>query len=447
MIYFSLFLCIVLIGFLVAPSKQNYKKWKYRNIHHLLKWWKKRGWNIPAWVNEVFIFQCWMVLFLGSIVLLLCSYCFCVGTITKLEKPRSGSGAVWEDVELVWEDEGGNTKKEQLQIEVKEQQIEQEVVEKYFAEIKDILKEEILGENESLEFVNKPLSLPEKMEQYQAEITWDSDSPWILNWEGELGQEIPQEGALVCLTATITIQNREDSFNIEVTVFPAEYDWLEDLKQEVNEIESESAWLELPEEWNGIEIVWKKNNSNVLVFITLLVLTSPILMFFKRKQEIEEREKRERQQMLQDYPEIISKLMLLLSTGMSLRRAIEKIVSDYRIYGKNEEKRKAYELLADICREINCGLTEKQAYERMGAQCDVLQYRTLSALLVQHLQKGNMGMEQMLTEEVRRAQELRQQQAKILGEQASAKLLFPMMLMLLDVFIVLIVPAWISFSI
>lgn len=359
----------------------------------------------------------------------------------------SGEGSVWEDVEIVWEDEGGKKHTEQFQIEIKEQQMEQEELEKHFSEIKSILEQTILGENVSLDFVNKPLYMPEKVENYNAEISWDSDSPWIINWEGELGEEIPEDGAIVNLTATILLQNQEETLTIQVTAFPAEYNWLEDLKGAVNEMESESLWLELPREWNGINIKWKKDKSALLFFAIIVVFCAPVLLFFKKKQEIEEIEKRQRQQMLQDYPEIISKLMLLLSAGMSLRRAIEKIVSDYKKYYEKKEKRKAYELLADTCREINCGVTEKQAYENIGERCELLQYRTLSALLVQHLQKGNRGMEQILAEEARRAQELRQQQARVMGEQASAKLLFPMTLMLLDVFILLLVPAWISFSI
>ncbi len=447
MIYFSLILCIVLVMFLVIPGKKNNEKWIYRNIHNFLKWMKKKGWSVPKWLDKKFIFQSWMIMFVGNVLLLCFAYCFGSGTITKLEKPISGAGSVWEDVEIVWEDEGGKKYTEQFQIEVKEQQMKPEELERHFSEIKNILEQEILGENESFEFVNKPLYLPEKLENYHAEISWESDCPWIMNWEGELGEEIPESGAVVHLTATITIQNQEDVWEVQVMVFPAEYNWLKELKDAVNGMESESLWLELPKEWNGIEIQWKEDNSTLLSFMMILVLCVPILMFFKKKQEIEEIEKRERQQMLQDYPEIISKLMLLLSAGMSLRRTMEKIVSDYNASYKKKEKRKAYEILSDICKEMNCGVTEKHAYESIGERCDLLQYRTLSALLVQHLQKGNRGMEHMLAEEVRRAQELRQQQAKILGEQASTKLLFPMTLMLLDVFIILIVPAWISFSI
>jgi len=445
MIYFSLLVCAALILFMIVSVKKNNRK--YGNIHWFLVWIKKNGFQIPIWIDEKFIFQSWIVMFIGSVVLLVCAFFVGSKTITKLEKPMSGEGAVWEDIEIEWEDEGGKKHTEKFQIEVKEQQMAKETLKQYFAEIKNTLEQQILGGNKSFDYVNRPLYLPETVEGYDATISWDSDCPWIMNWEGELGEKIPENGAKVLLTATITVQNQEDIWEIQVKVFPPEYNWLEDLKNTVNGVESEDSWLQLPREWNGITLEWKKDKSTFLIFLGGIVLGSPIFLFFRKKQEIEEMKKRERQQMLQDYPEIISKLMLLLNAGMSIRKAMEKIVSDYRVYQKKKEKRKAYELLSDTCRELNCGVTEKQAYENIGKRCDLLQYRTLSALLVQHLQKGNKGMEQMLEEEVRRAQELRQQQAKILGEQASAKLLFPMTLMLLDVFILLIVPAWISFSI
>lgn len=447
MIYISLSICVVLVLFISVPVKRSCRKWSHRNIHAFLHWIMRKGWQIPSWVNETLVFQCWLVMFVASVILFACACLFDAGTITRLEKPIRGAGAVWEDVEIVWEDEGGKKHKEQFQIEIKEQQMEQEELEACFCEIKSILKQEILGDNQSFDFVNKPLYMPETVENYDVQISWDSDCPWIMNWEGELGTEIPESGTVVHLTASILMQNQEDILELEVVVFPPEYDWLDDLKNTVNGVESESSWLELPSEWNGIAIEWKKDKHTLLLFLLSIVLLSPVLMFYKKKQEIEERKKRDRQQMLQDYPEIISKLMLLLNAGMSLRKAMEKIVFDYKLIYTKKEKRKAYELLSEVCREINCGVTEKQAYENIGERCELLQYRTLSALLVQHLQKGNRGMEQMLEEEVRRAQELRQQQAKILGEQASAKLLFPMTLMLLDVFIILIVPAWISFSI
>lgn len=149
--------------------------------------------------------------------------------------------------------------------------------------------------------------------------------------------------------------------------------------------------------------------------------------------------------MMQDYPEILSKLTLLLGAGVNLRRAMERIGQDYVNYTRDREKRKAYEVILEICREMDRGISEKQAYERLGERCEMMSYRTLSALLVQHLQKGSRGMERMLEEEAQKAQEMRQQQARVLGEQASAKLLVPMILMLLVVFAILMIPAWLTF--
>ena len=75
-----------------------------------------------------------------------------------------------------------------------------------------------------------------------------------------------------------------------------------------------------------------------------------------------------------------------------------------------------------------------------------MSYRTLSSILVQCLQKGSNGVEQVLAKEAEQAQRLRRQQAQILGEQASTRLLFPMILMLLVVFVILLVPAWLMFA-
>lgn len=179
----------------------------------------------------------------------------------------------------------------------------------------------------------------------------------------------------------------------------------------------------------------------------LLALVFPAMVLLHRQQKEKEQKKKERQQMQQDYPEIVTKLQLLLSTGMNLRKSVERIANDYLSYMRREEVRKAYEILVEICREMERGLGEKEAYEQLGERWGLLSYRTLSSILVQCLQKGSNGVEQVLAKEAEQAQRLRRQQAQILGEQASTRLLFPMILMLLVVFVILLVPAWLMFAV
>ena len=65
------------------------------------------------------------------------------------------------------------------------------------------------------------------------------------------------------------------------------------------------------------------------------------------------------------------------------------------------------------------------SWENVGDCCLIVHW---SSILVQCLQKGSVGVEQILAKEAEQAQRLRRQQAQILGEQASTRLLFPMIL-------------------
>ena len=72
-------------------------------------------------------------------------------------------------------------------------------------------------------------------------------------------------------------------------------------------------------------------------------------------------------------------------------------------------------ILVEVCGEMERGLGEKEAYEQLGERWGLLSYRTLSSILVQCLQKGSVGVEQILAKEAEQAQRLRRQQAQIAG--------------------------------
>jgi hypothetical protein len=67
------------------------------------------------------------------------------------------------------------------------------------------------------------------------------------------------------------------------------------------------------------------------------------------------------------------------------------------------------------------------------------------SLIAQNLKKGNKGISELLTKEAVDAFEERKETAKRLGEEAGTKLLVPMMIMLVIVFAVIMVPAFLSF--
>lgn len=163
------------------------------------------------------------------------------------------------------------------------------------------------------------------------------------------------------------------------------------------------------------------------------------------------REEQQRElQMLLDYPGLVSKMLLLLGAGLSMRKTVQRIAGDYQRKRRENPKletRAAYEELVQTVKDMECGIAEKEAYERFGNRCDCPSYRSMSTLLVRNLQKGSRGLITLLEKEAADSFENRKRQAKIAGEKASSKLLLPMGMMLLIVLAVLIVPAFLSFAV
>lgn len=152
--------------------------------------------------------------------------------------------------------------------------------------------------------------------------------------------------------------------------------------------------------------------------------------------------------MLSDYPEIVSKLSLLLGAGMSITYAWEKIAYGYQkqreLQGKRE--RWAYEEMLAALHEIQEGVGELKAFENFGERCQLAPYRKLSSLIVQNIRKGAKGMQRLLDEEEREAFEERKARARKAGEEAGTKLLLPMGMMLAVVLAVLVVPAGLTLN-
>lgn len=200
----------------------------------------------------------------------------------------------------------------------------------------------------------------------------------------------------------------------------------------------------LPAEWNGEEIVWEEPpDSSGNIFAALCLLASTVIMIRKAREEQEKRLKR-MEQLLMDYPALVMKFTLLVQAGMTVRKAFQKIASDYKRKNKGSY-RWAYEEVAAACNEMDSGVSEAEAYRRFGERCGQIKYKTFATLLIQNLQKGSRRMSDMLEKESMEAWDERKRKARILGEMAATRLLLPMTMMLLVVMAVIMIPAFLSF--
>ena len=149
-----------------------------------------------------------------------------------------------------------------------------------------------------------------------------------------------------------------------------------------------------------------------------------------------------------EYSEFVSKLQLLIGSGMTLRSAFERMGDDYRASLENGgEKKYVYEELMLCIKKMRDGVSEEDSYIYFSNRCNLINYKKLMTLLIQNNKKGTLGLIQSLSNETKQAFEERKQIARRMGEEAQTKLLFPMIIMLLVVMIIIIVPAYVSFGI
>ena len=207
--------------------------------------------------------------------------------------------------------------------------------------------------------------------------------------------------------------------------------------------------VELPEYIGSTRVKYRlyEEKTSPLIFLVVVIVVVCLLYFRKREKQKEEVNKR-KQELKYDYSEVVLKLTLLLGAGMTTRRAWQKIVDDYMLKREKKQisKRWVYEEMYETECNIKAGISEIQAYERFASRCDTKEYMKLATLLQTNIKKGTKELRVLLEQEAEEAFEERKNLAKKKGEEASTKLLFPMMLMLLIVMAIIMVPAMMTFG-
>ena len=138
-----------------------------------------------------------------------------------------------------------------------------------------------------------------------------------------------------------------------------------------------------------------------------------------------------------------------MEAGMTTRQAWHRIAYQYSEKRKKAliEDSEVYAAIVQMDRKLADGENERSAYESLVTQMDSMCYRRLMRLLINNLQKGNKDICQQLGIEAKQAYEQRILLAKKLGEEASTKMLIPMMLMMLVVMAIIMAPAMMGFAV
>lgn len=365
--------------------------------------------------------------------------------------PRGDYGeeaARWELTAKIPNSEGAsrNTWEEKsFSVDVSARELTEEECMRLLAEFLEELPRLILQEPEgteeqgeiSLKSVTEDLKLVDQYESYPFAVEWRSDRPEVLTSTGTVFTV--EEAERVTLQARITYGNKSWDESLEIVVIPREISSSELFDRELEAVLKESEQTEregdrwyLPESFQGQEIIWQTERNHTPIIIILGSFGVALLIFVMANKDLYDELQEKRKLHKARYPDLVAKLTLYLGAGLTVRAAFQRMAGEYE------------DEIGYVCRQLQSGVSEITAYEQLGKRTGVQEYIRLSTLLTQNLKKGNRDLLKRLREEVSRAENEKVQTCKKLAEEATTKLLVPMVLFLVVVMVMVMLPAFLS---
>lgn len=323
-----------------------------------------------------------------------------------------------------------------------------ELFEKMSLEIDEL----ILAENDKPEHILKPISFMKNVPGYPFSISWECSNYELLDSDGIVHNRDLDAPELITITADCSYEHNHWYLVRTLQICPEELSlqekMLRELEDTFNDIDQSSAserYMTLPSSISYGDIDWKENisdDSGLAILITILI--SLLVPVFKES-EITGSLKKRSKDLLIEYPSFVSKLTLYMGAGMSVRNCFLRMGRENAKKDKKKRTSLGNELMISA-HELEMGIPELEVYEKFGKRCANREYMRFSALLTQNLRKGSTDLVSLLQKESDDAFVIRKNEARKLGEEASTKLLLPMVMMLAVVMVIIMVPAYMSFS-
>ena len=369
----------------------------------------------------------------------------------ELSRNSRGQGAAAYELTV----EGVGEEVLSMELELEERAYTREEASEIYEQILEELPGHILGENPSLREVCWDLNLLSGLEEYGVDFRWQSENPDRIDSFGNVNTEgLPEQGEETALRLRMTDGAWPQEFVIPLCVKPPiaedgkmrEQEFLAFVQEEEERQRTEETF-KLPDSFEGRALTYGEPAESSFWPLALLGISAALLLELKERRDQESRRDARKRQLLLDYSEVLSRLIIFLGAGMSIRTAWDRIGEDYA-RGRKEGRlpeRYAYEEMCTASSQMRTGIPEGKAFADFGRRCGIPQYIKLGGLLEQNRKNGSKNLRDVLKLEMADAFELRKHQARRLGEEAGTKLLAPLFMLLTVVMVMIAVPALMEF--
>lgn len=404
--------------------------------------------------------------------------------------PRSGYGGSKQHITL---EVSGLTEDTSvpLDITVSPKRYTEEEANAVFREIYDQLEELVVAEGESFANLQHDLRLMTKLPKYGVQLSWDfypeldpalaagSVTPdearayyrkyrHLMDSDGTLHNETLAPGTVVTgylslimstdivptgtdgETKYLKTQYHSAPYRIYVGIVPRALSRYESLLLQLQQAittEDEGSlgenMLSLPTEIDGQRIYYSEHEDRSYLLLPLLGVIAAMAIYMRQGQARRTEKKQREALLMLDYSELVSKLMVYIGAGLTVRNALETISQhfDALIARGIKEDRPLYQELRTMVIQFRRNMPESEIYLSFGRRVNLKPYTKLVSLIEQNRMNGARNLRAMLELEMEDAFEQRKTTARRLGEEAGTKLLLPLFIMLGIVMIIVIVPA------
>lgn len=173
-----------------------------------------------------------------------------------------------------------------------------------------------------------------------------------------------------------------------------------------------------------------QGSDKLLMFGLGLVLTGTIYYYFATTST--QKIKKRSQRFMNEFPNAVSTVALLVNSGMMLREAWNEVAMS--------DDTELYMEMRKVTEDMNNGMSEIDALYAFANRCVTPDIKKFTSFIVQGLEKGSKDLAHALKNQNDELWETKKQNVLQQGEVASSKLLIPIMIMFVGILIMVMGP-------
>lgn len=162
-----------------------------------------------------------------------------------------------------------------------------------------------------------------------------------------------------------------------------------------------------------------------------------VLIPFAQLKDLHEKVKLREQEILMELPEFLNKVVLLVGAGETVQKAIIHCTER-----KQDSEHPLYIELRQMILQWNSGYSFQQAFEQFSKRCGVQEVSIFTTTVLLNFRRGGNDFVLSLRDLSRVLWEKRKSLSRTKGEQASSKLVFPMVVIFLVIVIMVGAPSF-----